>query len=602
MRSGASSREAPPAPAAEELDRRPLQWSLIRRMWSLSRPYRRVRNTLLLLVVVRALQLPLLSWGVAKVISGPIAAGDLRGVGWSTAAFVAWLLLTEVVFVYRMRLALRLGECVIHDMRRQIYAQLLRMPMSFFSKMPLGRLISRVTSDVEVVRQAIADVFFVSAVQGGSMLIAALLMLYYDWFLFLVVATIVPILWLLLERFRERVQSAYRHVQETYSRVTSVLAESVSGIRVIQGFGREQLNERKFVELVSAHAGNHMHAARQSAKLFPLLEMKSQFFLALLLVVGGHRAVAGEVSLETLIQFFFLSELFFGPIAVLGRQYNLALTAMAGAERVFALLDAEPEWIDAAAALPLTSFVGDVRFDRVSFCYEPGAPVLSDVDFEVRAGQTVALVGETGSGKTTIVRLLSKLYLPTSGRVLIDGVDTRLVQGASLHRWLGTVPQDNMLFSGSVADNIRFAKPDATDDELRAVVLRLGLADMVDALPQGFDTEVGERGASLSLGQRQLVCFARAMIADPRLLILDEATSAIDALTEARLQRALARLRAGRTSFVVAHRLSTIIDADLVLVLERGRLVEHGTHTDLLSRGGRYTQLFRRWSVPTLPG
>lgn len=581
----------------EDLDQKDLSWAMVRRLVGFTQPYTRVRNVLLLLVVVRALQLPLISWMLAWVLGGPIADGNLEAAFWGSAGFAALVLFTELVFMYRMRLALQLGESVVYDMRRQIYTQLYRMPMEFFDRMPLGRLISRVTSDVDVVRQGIQDVFFVSIVQGGSMLIAALIMLYYDWLLFLVVALLVPALWLLLQTFRERMRQAYRDVQETYSRVTASLAESVAGMRVLQGFVREQKNERRFSELVTTHAENHLEGARQAARFFPLVEINSQLFLALLLVVGGYQALHGAVDLETVIQFFFLSELFFGPVVVLGRQYNLALTAMAGAERVFGILDAEPGWQDAPNAVQLEALEGHVRFERASFEYTPGRPVLRDVDLNVVAGQMVALVGATGSGKTTLTRLLAKLYLPTSGRILLDGRDLSEIAGSSLHVWLGMVPQDNRLFSGTIADNIRFARPEARAEELAEVVQQLGIEDVIGALPDGLETEVGDRGVNVSLGQRQLICFARAMVADPRLLILDEATSSVDAVTEAKLQQALGKLLEGRTSFVVAHRLSTVRDADVIVVLDDGRIVQQGTHAELLAQTGHYSELYRELAL-----
>lgn len=580
----------------DELERRPLSWTLIRRMIAFTQPHARQRNVLLGLVALRAVQLPLVSWSMAEVISGPIARSDVRGALLGTLGFVALVVFAEIVFLYRMRLALRLGESVVYDMRRQLYAKILSMPMSFFDRMPLGRLISRVTSDVDVVRQGIQDVFFVSAVQAGSMLLAAALMLYFDWFLFLIVASLVPMLWFLLQYFRERIHRAYRQVQETYSRVTALLAESVKGIRVVQGFARESHDEERFRSLIATHAQNHLQGAREGARFLPLVEINGQLFLAIMLVVGGYQVLGGEVSLAILIQFFFLSELFFSPIVVLGRQYQLALTAMAGAERVLAMLDTEPEWRDRPSAMSLPSVRGEVVFDSVCFEYEPGQPVLSDISFTVRAGQTVALVGESGSGKTTVTRLLSKSYLPSSGRITVDGHDLTDVRSDSLRRWFGSVPQHNLLFSGSIADNIRFARPQATDREIEDVARKLDLLDLIQGLPRGFDTEVGEHGSNLSLGQRQLVCFARALIKDPSLLVLDEATSSVDAVTEARLQAALRRLLEGRTSFVVAHRLSTIRDADLILVLERGRIVERGTHRELLAAGGSYAASYRRFT------
>jgi ATP-binding cassette subfamily B protein len=304
------------------------------------------------------------------------------------------------------------------------------------------------------------------------------------------------------------------------------------------------------------------------------------------------------MSIDALITFFFLSNFFFSPIAVIGNQYNQALVAMAGAERVFRLIDTQPAWEDAPDAVALPKVAGQgarVEFRKISFGYDPARLVLHEVDFVAEPGQTVALVGHTGSGKTSIINLAAKFYLPTSGELFIDGREVRTITSDSLHRQLGMVPQQNFLFSGTVLANIRLARPEATEAEVRAAAQQLDCLDLLEALPQGLHTEVGERGAGLSVGQRQLVCFTRALLADPRLVILDEATSSIDALTEARLQKALVTLLRGRTSFVVAHRLSTIRHADLVLVLDQGRVIERGTHTTLLADGGHYAALYRQF-------
>jgi ATP-binding cassette subfamily B protein len=338
-----------------------------------------------------------------------------------------------------------------------------------------------------------------------------------------------------------------------------------------------------------------MGAARSSAIFLPLLEFNGQLFLAILLVVGGYQALGHEVGLQALIQFLFLSNAFFAAIPNLGNQYNQALTAMAGAERVFTLLDVEPDWRDAPDAIALPPITGKVEFRDVSFSYVPNQRVLSRLDFVAEPGTTVALVGFTGSGKSSVVNLAAKLYLPDSGAILIDGHDLRKVTSESLHQQLGSVTQDNFLFSGSVVENIRLARPEASLDDVRAAAVALGVADLIEDLPGGFSEKVGEKGSGLSLGQRQVICFVRAMLADPRILILDEATSSVDAMTEARLQLALAKLLRGRTSFVVAHRLSTIRHADLVLVLDRGQIVERGTHPELLALGGRYAQMYRQF-------
>lgn len=584
---------------APEPDQKPLDFAIIRRIFGYTKPYRRLRNGLLGLVVLRSFQLPLVAWTTAAVISGPIARHDVRGTVLGVVGYLALTGFTSLSFVYRQRYALLLGEAVVHDLRLQVYEHLLSLPMSFFKKVQVGKLIGRITSDVDVVRVGVQDVAFISIVQAGSMLVSASLMLYYDWQLFLVVLVMAPVLWALLRHFRRKLSAAYRAQQESFSRVAATLAESVSGIREIQGFVRQDLNGGLFQQLIYDHSRYNMISAQQSAIFLPMLEFNGQLFLAILLVAGGYQALGGDVRLEALIQFLFLSNAFFGAISPLGNQYNQALTAMAGAERVFGLLDTKPEWTDAADAYELPPIVGRVEFRHVTFAYEAQRPVLHDLSFVAEPGQTVALVGYTGSGKSSIVNLVAKLYLAQSGEVLVDSHDVQRVTSLSLHRQIASVTQDNFLFAGTVLENIRLARPSATDAEVQAAAEALDIADLIEDLPQGYETEIGEKGAGLSLGQRQVVCFVRAMLADPRILILDEATSSVDTVTESRLQHALMRLLQGRTSFVVAHRLSTIRHADLVLVLDRGRIVESGNHRQLLTLGGRYARMYQQFVSST---
>jgi ATP-binding cassette subfamily B protein len=596
-----------PSEEEEEAAQRPLEWGLIRRLLAYTRPHAARRNWLILLTLLRAIQLNGLTWLFSTAIAGPVTRGDTRGLWWAVAGYGALALVTEVMFHFRMRFAQELGESVVHRLRTELFANLQRQPMAYFHQTKLGRILGRLTSDIEALRAGIQDVLFASIVQFGQMAGAAIIMLWTDPVMFLVVLGLAPVIWIVNHRFRGRLSYYSRASQESFSRVTATLAESVNGIRVTQGFVREETNAGLFRRLLADHSRNNLNLARASATLNPILELNSQFFIAALLMLGGWRVLHGDMAIGELITFFFFANLFFHPITLLGNQYNQALIAMAGAERVFRLIDRTPEWSDApestdlpdprdsgknTATHPPTPPPGvDLEFRNVSFSYLPGQPVLKNVSFHARPGQTIALVGHTGSGKSSIINLATKFYLPDSGEVLIDGREIRTLAGRSLHRQLGLVTQQNFLFSGTILENLRFARPEATEPEVRAALAALGCADLPESLPKGLATEVGERGGGLSIGQRQLVCFARAWLADPRLVILDEATSAIDSLTEARLQAALARLLHGRTSLVVAHRLSTIRAADLILVLDRGAIVERGAHGELLARAGPYAAL-----------
>ena len=581
----------------DEANQRPLEFALIWRLFSFTRPYARKRNLLIFLVAVRAIQLPLLAWGIGAVINGPVTKHDPAGIVWGALGFLAFAALTQFCFHFRQRYALEIGEAVIHDVRRDIFRHLMRMPMSFYNRTKLGRIISRFTSDAEAVRVGVQDVFFISAVQGGQMIVSALLMLWYDWVLFLVVLGMAPVLVVLNYHFRRVLSRANREVQESWSRVTATLAESVTGIRVTQGFVRQEVNAGLFQNLITDHSKYNLGVARASGVFLPMLELNSQVFTAALVVLGGYRVLNPAIAMDVgnLIQFFFLANIFFGSIQPIGQMYNQALTAMAGAERVFRLLDAKPDWEDPPTAKELPPLEGRVEFRNVSFRYRADRPALFEMSFVAAPGQTVALVGHTGSGKSSIINLITKFYLPDEGAVLIDGCDTREILGDSLHGQMGIVSQQNFLFTGTVMNNIRLGRPAASDEEVIEAVRQLGFLDMIGSLPAGFSTEVGERGTHLSLGQRQLVCFARAMVANPRILVLDEATSSVDAVTEARIQSALVTLLRGRTSFVVAHRLSTIRHADLVLVLDHGRIVERGRHAELLALNGTYAELHRQF-------
>ncbi len=582
----------------EDVASRPLSFSLIIRLWNLMTPYAGKRNLLIGSVLLRSVQLPFLGWAIGATINGPISGKEsfesifIAAIGvFALAAFTQWTL------VYRQLWALQMGEMVIHDLREAVFKHLQRMPMSYFAKNKTGRIISRITSDCDAVRSGVQDVLFVSMVQLGQMIVAAALMAYYDLQLLLVVFAFSPLVWWIGRVMRQRLSVSYRQVQESFSRVTATLAESVAVIRVTQAFSREEVNAAAFRELTIDHAEYNMNSARQGGLLMPLLELTSQFALALLLLVGGYRALLADnpMPIGDLIQFWFLASLFFSPIQAIGTQYNQALTAMAGAERVFGLLDQPPEWEDLPDAAPLHIPVkGAIEVRNVEFAYEPGRQVLHGVSFVAEPGEMIALVGETGSGKSTLASLIARYYLPTHGHVLIDGQDIRGATTRSIADAISVVPQQNFLFSGTVLDNILAGRSDATAEDAKAALCELGCERLIHDLPQGLETETGSSGSRVSLGQRQLICFARALVMNPRILVLDEATSAVDTLTELRIQRALNRLLSGRTSVVIAHRLSTIQAASQILVMSAGRIVERGRHEDLLAIGKHYALLHHR--------
>jgi ATP-binding cassette subfamily B protein len=496
------------------------------------------------------------------------------------------------------------GERILADLRTELFGHLQRLSLGFYERNRAGVLISRMTNDVEAIDQLVTD--GVTTLAQSSLLLTgtAVLLFVFDWRLALATLAVIPVMSVASALFRSRSARAYADVRERLGLVTATLAEDIAGMRMVQAFTREELATENFRTVARRYRDSNMQTVVLNALYFPFVSFLATLALAVVLGYGGYRYLQHPTpaALSTLFLFMLLVNNFFDPIQQLSQLYNTFLSATAALDKIIGVLDEPPDVVDRPGARPLPRIEGHVRFEGVHFAYglrggEQGEEVLHGIDLDVPAGTTVALVGHTGAGKSTIAKLLARFYEPTGGRITIDGVDLNDVRQESLRQQLGIVPQEGFLFAGTVAENIAFGKPDARPEDIVRAAQTVGAHDFVLRLEDGYETELGERGSRLSLGQRQLVAFARALLADPRILILDEATSSVDIGTERTIEQALRTLLADRTSFVIAHRLSTIRDADLIVVLEHGQVIEQGSHEELLSRRGLYTSLYGDWAA-----
>jgi ATP-binding cassette subfamily B protein len=563
----------------------------------LTKPYK-TRTALsivsLLAATATALAPPLLA---KYAVDEAIGKQDLGLLWWIVGAFLVVGLLNWAMSYVQTYLTGWVGERILADLRNALFRHLQRLSLGFYERTRAGVIISRLTNDVEAIDQLVTD-GVTSLVQNSLTLIGtAILLFVLDWRLALATLSVIPLMSIATVIFRIRSTRAYRAVRERLGLVTATLAEDIAGMRVVQAFTREDTNTRNFKAVTERYRDSNMETVVLNALYFPFVDLLSSIALAIVLGYGGHLYFNDDVSLGTLFAFMLYVQNFFDPVQQLSQLYNTFLSATAALDKIMDVMDEEPEVLDQQDAQPLPHVDGRVTFEGVRFAYGTGPEVLHELDLEVPAGTTVALVGHTGAGKSTIAKLLARFYDPRDGRITIDGHDLRHVTQSSLRHQLGIVPQEGFLFGGTVTENIAFGRPNATAEEVVQAAQTVGAHPFIMRLEDGYDTHLQERGSRLSLGQRQLIALARALLADPRLLILDEATSSVDIGTERKIERALRLLLSGRTAFIIAHRLSTIRDADLIVVLEYGRIVEQGTHDELLAKRGLYTSLYGDWAA-----
>ncbi|MGN6665198.1 MAG: ABC transporter ATP-binding protein [Solirubrobacterales bacterium] len=574
----------------------------VRWMIGLLRPYRTrlvLMFAALLIETGAALAPPYLA---GKAIDSGIRAGDLGALDLIVAAFVLTVIVEAVATYWETYLVGWVGTRTLQDLRERIFTHLQTMSIGFFTRRSPGVLISRMTNDVEALQQLVTNGVVTIFNSTLTLLGVIVILLVLDLKLALITFLTFPLLAIASLVFRIVSAGAYRATRERIAAVTAYLQETLSGVRVVRSFGQEPRHQATMTELNEANRDVNMRTVYLNASYFPAVELLAALGTAVILLYGGTQAIDGAIEVGVVVAFVGYLTRFFEPIQELSQLYTTYQQGMAALDKIFDLLDTEPDMVDAPGAIDPGTLRGEIELDGVWFSYsEEGEPAedawaLRDVDLHVPPGQTLALVGATGAGKSTFAKLVARFYDPQQGTVRVDGHDLRGVRQRALRRQLGIVPQEGFLFSGSVRENVAFGRPEASEEEIEAAIATVGATDFVANLPQGLDTEVGERGIQLSAGQRQLVAFARALLAEPRILILDEATSNVDVRTEKTIERGLERLLHGRTAIVIAHRLSTIRRAGKIVVLQGGKIAEQGTHDELIAAGGPYAKLYGAWS------
>jgi ABC-type multidrug transport system fused ATPase/permease subunit len=578
----------------------------VRWMIGLLRPYRgrmALMFTALLLETGAALAPPYLA---GKAIDAGIETGDTGALELIVVAFLATAVIYAVATYWETYLVGWVGTRALQDLRERVFTHLQEMSIGFFTRRSPGVLISRMTNDVEALQQLVTNGVVTIFNSTLTLLGVVAILLFLDVELALITFVTFPLLAIASVVFRIVSAGAYRATRERIAAVTAYLQETLSGVRVVRSFGQEERHREVMTDLNERNRDVNMKTVYLNASYFPAVEMLSAVGTAVILLYGGTQAIDGALQVGVVVAFIGYLTRFFEPIQELSQLYTTYQQGMAALDKIFDLLDTPPDMVDAPGAIDPGTLRGEIELDGVWFSYaegsgggaepDPDVWALRDVDLHVPPGQTLALVGATGAGKSTFAKLVARFYDPQRGTVRVDGHDLRGVQQRALRRQLGIVPQEGFLFSGSVRENVAFGRPGASEAEIEAALATVGAADFVAALPDGLETEVGERGIQLSAGQRQLVAFARALLAEPRILILDEATSNVDVRTEKTIERGLERLLHGRTAIVIAHRLSTIRRAGKIVVLEGGKIAEQGSHDQLIAAGGPYARLYGAWA------